>query len=318
MIVISHEEIESLKITPEEYLKWIEVSISEKKTAVLPPKISLKPEEGQFYNFMPSILPKQKVSGIKVVNRYPNRVPTLDSQILLYNLETGKNVAILDGNLITTMRTGAVAAHSILKLEKEATCVYSFIGLGNQARSTAYVLSSVLKNKAITFKLLRYKDQHVKFADFLKKYYSDEVTIIFVDTYEEAIRGSDVVISSVTYFDQDIVDDLSWFNEGVLLVPIHTRGFLNCDRYFDKIFADDKGHVEGFKYFSEFKHFSEVSDILEDNEKGRANNSEKIIAYNIGLGIHDLFFANKIFKKFTLTEKKEEINLNNIMDKYYL
>ena len=33
------------------------------------------------------------------------------------------------------------------------------------------------------------------------------------------------------------------------MVPVHTRGFSNCDLFFDKVFADDYGHVKHFKYF---------------------------------------------------------------------
>lgn len=313
---ISHEEIKALGILPDEYYKWISTSILEKNSTILPPKISLKPEEGQFYNFMPSILPNQNVAGIKVVNRYPNRVPTLDSQILLYNLKDGENIAILDGNLITTMRTGAVAAHSIKLFQQSKAKVYSFIGLGNQARATAFILSSTLKEKKIVFKLLKYKTQHIEFSEFLSRYYSDNLLIEFVESYEEAVRGSDVIISSVTYFQKDIVEDISWFKEGVLLVPIHTRGFLNCDQEFNKIFADDTDHVKGFKYFDNFKYFAEVTEVINNNKSGRENDTEKIIAYNIGLGIHDLFFANEIAKK--LNNDRPNIKLNNISDKYYL
>ena len=62
---------------------------------------------------MPVILPSINYGGVKLVTRYPKRNPSLDSEILLYDLKTGENVALMDGNWITTMRTGAVAAHSI-------------------------------------------------------------------------------------------------------------------------------------------------------------------------------------------------------------
>ena len=28
------------------------------------------------------------------------------------------------------------------------------------------------------------------------------------------------------------------------VIPVHTRGFQNCDLFFDKVFADDTDHVK--------------------------------------------------------------------------
>jgi ornithine cyclodeaminase len=79
-------------------------------------------------------------------------------------------------------------------------------------------------------------------------------------------------------------------------VPIHTRGFQNCDTTFDKVFADDTGHVQGFKYFNQFKHFAEISDVLKGENIGRSSDDERILSYNIGLGLHDVYFASKIIE----------------------
>jgi ornithine cyclodeaminase/alanine dehydrogenase-like protein (mu-crystallin family) len=78
------------------------------------------------------------------------------------------------------------------------------------------------------------------------------------------------------------------------VIPVHTRGFQNCDLFFDKVFADDTGHVKSFQYFDRFKQFAEVSDVLCGASGGRENNEERILVYNIGLAIHDIYFAHKI------------------------
>ena len=50
---------------------------------------------------MPVIIPYLNVAGVKEVIRYPERIPSLDSQIIIYDLNTGKPQAIMDGNWIT-------------------------------------------------------------------------------------------------------------------------------------------------------------------------------------------------------------------------
>ena len=55
MKIITHQDILNLNITPAEAYDWSEFVIKNKNTAILPPKISIKPEsmEGVFCNVMP-------------------------------------------------------------------------------------------------------------------------------------------------------------------------------------------------------------------------------------------------------------------------
>lgn len=71
---------------------------------------------------------------------------------------------------------------------------------------------------------------------------------------------------------------------------------MNCDLFFDKVYADDTDHVKHFKYFNQFKRFAEVSDVLNGAAEGRQSDSERILVYNIGLSMHDIYFAAKIYQ----------------------
>ena len=91
--------------------------------------------------------------------------------------------------------------------------------------------------------------------------------------------------------------DNARYQPGTLLIPIHTRGFQNCDLFFDKVYGDDTNHVKGFRYFSQFKRYNEFGNVLLGEDRGRENDDERIIAYNIGLGLHDVLFAHKIYER---------------------
>lgn len=318
MKILSHKDIMDLNIDPIKCYQWVEDMLSGKDKVILPAKTSIKPSDEVFYNVMPSILPEYNAAGVKIVTRYPERIPSLDSQIMMYDFESGKITAILDGNYITTMRTGAVAAHSIKLFAKENFEDIGFIGLGNQARATIKVLVSLLYNKKITLKLLKYKDQHKKFEEYVKILPgSDNIEIKLCDSYKETVKGSDVIVSSVTYFANDICED-DCFDEGCLVVPIHTRGFMNCDLFFDKVFADDTDHVKGFKYFDKFKKFSEVSDVIMRRSEGRVNDKERILVYNIGLSIHDVYFAEQIYRIANQKKIGTELNLHPPKQKFWI
>lgn len=58
MKIIDFEDIIKLNIPIDQSYKWAEEMIKDKKSAILPPKISMSPVEGSFCNVMPCILGK--------------------------------------------------------------------------------------------------------------------------------------------------------------------------------------------------------------------------------------------------------------------
>lgn len=314
MKIVGFEDIKKLNIDPITCYTWVSEMIEKKSTTILPPKISLSSKEGTFMNTMPCIL-NDKWAGIKVVNRYPEREPSLEGRIMLLDNSTGEFLALMDATWITAIRTGAVAAHSIIRFAKKNYSTLGIIGLGNTARSTLLILASVESEREFTIKLLKYKDQHLLFAKRFENY--KNINFVYVDTVEELVKGTDVVVSCVTYFGDDICSD-EYFDEGVLVVPVHTRGFTNCDLFFDKVYADDKGHVHHFKNFSKFKQFAEVSDVVNGLAVGRENDKERILAYNIGLSIHDINFAAHIYDLIKNNNEIVDVDMQNPNLKFWV
>lgn len=318
MKVISFEDIRNLKISPHTCFKWVSEMIVEKNKVLLPAKISIKPREGVFCNIMPCIIEKDNRcvwGGVKVVTRYPERIPSLDSKLLLLNAENGEFLALMDANWITAMRTGAVAAHSIMLLAKTNYSVLGILGLGNTARATLLVLASMMPEREFHVKLLRYKGQETFFMERFAEYSNLHFTC--VDNADLLVKGTDVVISAVTYLPEDLCED-ACFEPGVLVVPIHTLGFTNCDLFFDKVFADDYGHVHHFKNFDKFRYFAEISDVVNGKSVGRENDKERILAYNIGVSMHDINFGAHIYQLLWDDPDLTDINLHDPTEKFWI
>ena len=225
MKVIDFETIRNMGITPLQCYEWVSDMLTKKNETILPAKISMKPMNGVFYNVMPTVLLDDKRVGVKVVTRYPERNPSLESEILLYNLENGELLAILDGTYITAMRTGAVAAHSIKLLAKKDFKTLGFMGLGNTARATMKILEALFPDREMTIKLLKYKNQHEQFKDIFSS--NKNLKFEICDTCQQLVKGSDVIVSAVTV-------------PGCLHIVLHTR-FLSChtgapDPYWHKPF----------------------------------------------------------------------------------
>ena len=295
MKLVTFEDIKALDIPADTCMEWVSDTILRKGEMTLPAKISLAPREGSFMNTMPCFVRAADGhlwAGVKLVTRFPEKEPALDSKLILLDTESGEMVALMDADWITAIRTGAVAAHSIELLAKKGYTEVSFMGLGNTARATMLMLANCVKDRTLNVRLLRYKDQAELFAERFAEYGNLQFSI--VDSVGELIKGAEVLVSCVTYFGDDVAPDDA-FDEGILVVPVHTRGFTNCDLFFDKVFADDYGHVHHFRNFEKFKKFAEVSDVVNGRVSGRESDSERILAYNIGLSIHDIAFAAHIW-----------------------
>ncbi len=301
MKIVTNEDIQSLNIKPEQCVEWVREALLIKDQCQLPPKVSLHPQGNDFINTMPCILPPDyHTYGCKIVSRINGQHPALNSTLMVMDTHTGKMTAAMDADWITASRTGAVAALAIQTFKSSGANIYSFIGLGAMGYATLECLLALLKGQDIIIRLKRYKDHAEKCIEHFREY--SNVMWEIAETAEDLVMDADVVVSCITEAKDLLVKDTDLFKPGCLVVPVHTRGFQNCDLVFDKVFADDRGHVKDFRYFNHFKQFGEFSDVLQGKITGRDTDQQRILSYNIGLGLHDIFFGHQILS--LLTHKK--------------
>lgn len=307
MKIISQQQVRALNISPATCVEWIHDSFSLKQWADLPAKISVHPEEGEFFTSMPCLLPNPSQEevmqvakfdrhyfGIKEVHRLLHSIPSLGSDMLLYDAKTGELLALLDTDWITTMRTGAVAAVSSKALRKSNAKTYGMVGLGNTARATLLCILEQEPERHFHVKLVRYKDQAEQFVERFKGYAN--VSFEIVDSAAEMASDVDVFISCITNAQGLLVPDEQTFKPGVTVIPVHMRGLQNCDTTFDRVFGDDTDHVRGFKYFNQYRDYNEIGEVLAGRDIGRRSDEQRIIDYNYGLALHDVVYAAKIYE----------------------
>lgn len=106
--------------------------------------ISVDPPGG-FLGLMPALTPGGL--GLKAVTFYPSNaalgIPTHMATIFLVDAETGIPLAIMDGRLITEMRTAAVSAVATKLLARADAKILAIFGSGVQARSHVEALRVV-------------------------------------------------------------------------------------------------------------------------------------------------------------------------------
>lgn len=314
MKIISKARIAALDIAPATCVEWVKESFSIKKHSQLPAKISVHPSGVDFYTAMPCLLPDSYDRYcLKLVSRLKDAVPALSSLIQLYETSSGRLLSLMDGDWITAMRTGAVATLAAQTFRRSGEIVYSFVGLGNVAVATMLCLLESEPDIHHNVLLFRYKDAAEIFIERFRGY--GNVTFSICDSLPEMFSASDVIFSCITQADGLLCEDENCFRPGVLLVPVHTRGFQNCDLFFDKVFADDTAHVQNFKYFKQYRYYAEIEDVIEGKAEGRTGDEERIISYNVGLGLHDALFASKIYG---MVDDVPEVELEKEQKKLWL
>ena len=305
MKYITFDDIKGLNITPQQSYEWIDYVLRNRDKFILPTKVRIPLEESDYCNVMPCSMPDGKFFGLKVINRSEARREAgelnLDSQILLYNYDDANLKAIMDGNYITTIRTAAVATHSIMNFADNYETI-AMVGLGNIGVAIGDIFFELIKDRKVTVKLFKYKNHCERFIERFGKY--DNITFVVCDTYDELMKDSDLVISSVTYAASDFCDP-SVYKPGCTILPVHMRGFMECDLQFDHMIVSDMVRAKGFKYFDSYKKVTLTDDILEGKVKVRENPEDRVLIYNLGLAITDLYFASKIYELISKEDSED-------------
>lgn len=288
---------------------WTEEVWKKQDEFILPTKTHTWQGESGRYITMPCVMPNEDVAGVKFISRNVddvNGLPKRNSNIMLQKISEEGLYAVVDGMWITSMRTGACAYYNATTFAKKEPETLAIYGLGTAARAFMFFWYNLYK-KPITVKLMPYKNQVELFTQRFPELYESglqaenqqsRIKYKIVNSIEE-LFDSDIVVSCVSFAHSVICENDNVFKKGCNIVPVHTSGFQNCDLFFDKVFVDDIGHVEGYRYFEQFKErMIRITDVTNRVKPGRESDDERTIVYNGGLAIFDIYWAKKILKKY--------------------
>src|SRR6266545_2714817 len=143
---------------------------------------------GGFFGMMPALT--SDGLGLKAVTFYPSNaergIPTHMANIFLVDPETGTPLAVMNGRLITEMRTAAVSAAATKLLASPDAKILAILGSGVQARSHAEALQLVRE-----FEEIRVWSRTREHA----KRFAKEISVKPMSA-EEAVRNADVVVTA--------------------------------------------------------------------------------------------------------------------------
>jgi thiomorpholine-carboxylate dehydrogenase len=151
--------------------------------------------------------------AVKVVTLYHENagteIPTHQAVILVFNKDNGSPLAVLDGRLITEMRTAAGSAAAARKLAVTNHAVVTIMGNGVQARSHIKALAEVTE-----FEELRLWSRN----EAKGKSLAEEVGAIYIASAEQAVRDADIV-ACTTAAKEPIVKG-AWLKAGAFVSAV--------------------------------------------------------------------------------------------------
>ena len=183
MHVLSQEDVERL-LDVDLLLKRLERAFVELSAgrASVPARIAAYVPEHGLLGAMPGYV--DGVLAAKLVTLFPGHDPSHQALIAVFDTETGTPSAVMDGTHITAVRTGASSAVATRALAREDAKVLAVLGAGVQGRSHLDAVRRVRR-----FEEVRVASRTRAHAEAL----AQEVGATASETFEDAIRGADVV-----------------------------------------------------------------------------------------------------------------------------
>ena len=256
--------------------------------------ISVDPPGG-FLGLMPALTPDGL--GLKAVTFYPPNaergIPTHMATIFLVDPQTGTPLAIMDGRLITEMRTAAVSAVATKLLASPHAKVLAILGSGVQARSHVEALRVVRQ-----FEEIRVWSPTFEHA----RQFAKEISGTAVSA-EQAVRDADVIVT-VTSSRTPVLKG-AWLKSGC---HVNAIGACRPDwRELDDeamqnnvVFVDSREGAmkeSGDVILSGAKIYAELGEVLGGKVPAREN--ETTIFKSLGMAVEDIAAATLVYRAAT-------------------
>ena len=246
-------------------------------------------EHHGFFGVMPAVY--GDLMGAKLVTLYPRNagtaLPTHQGIIALLRATTGEPLAMMDGRLITEMRTAAVTAVAIKHLSKADAKVLAILGSGVQARAHFAALRCVRE-----FEEVRVWSRN----DINARTLAGEIGARAMSA-EEAVRDADVVVT-VTHASQPVLLG-KWVKPGALVAAVGAVGAHNrevdSEAMQGAVVVDSReaALVEaGEILMSDASIYGELGEIVAGTKPKPT--TERVVFKSLGLAVEDLAAARLV------------------------
>jgi ornithine cyclodeaminase/alanine dehydrogenase-like protein (mu-crystallin family) len=250
--------------------------------------LSISRHDG-FLGVMPA---SGRALGAKLVTFYPqnNKVPTHHAMVLLFRPETGEPLAVMDGRLITEMRTAAVSAVATKLLARTDTKKLTILGSGVQARSHLEAL-----------RLVRSFGEVKVWSPRNAERFAQEFNVHATGSPEEAVRGADVIVVATAATTPVLRGE--WLAPGVHINAVGATQ-PNWRELDDEVLRRSRIYVESREpalkesgdVIAAGKEPTEIGEVIAGKHAGRKSTDEITLFKSVGVAVEDIAAAELVLK----------------------
>jgi ornithine cyclodeaminase/alanine dehydrogenase-like protein (mu-crystallin family) len=235
MLVITRSDLDQVFEMSDAFSAVAEAARAWSAGAVMvPPRVSLHARATGLETLVMPGAVEDSFTGAKIwyaAGGEPGLLSSSSAVILLFDPIYGE--VLLDGELITDLRTGAMTGLAARQLAPRDASIVSIAGAGIQARTQALALIHAIPTVAevrITSRNRNRRDAFVAALESEIRGSGSHVSVRPVDSPEEASRGADILVAATTAH-SPVIDD-SWVKETALVCGVgsHDRRSAEIDR----------------------------------------------------------------------------------------
>jgi ornithine cyclodeaminase/alanine dehydrogenase-like protein (mu-crystallin family) len=273
-------------------------------TTFLKPKIQLDIVPGLFFQSLVGAAKEPPIAVTKWIgvasDNAKRDLPVINSLIVLNDLETGRPVAILDGNWITAARTAAMTAVAAKYMARADSEVMSFIGCGVQAHSHLAALARVLPRLR---RVIAFSRSQASAEGLVKAATTLGLAAEIATDVRAAVEAADVLVTGVSPSSNTPFIDPSWTKPGVFVGavdlgrPLHRA---DLRQVFATIATDDHkqsaeiGATGKLAFAGPFD--ADLGELASGQRPGRQADADKVMFLFPGLGLGDLAVAIAVYQ----------------------
>ncbi|WAJ39300.1 ornithine cyclodeaminase family protein [Pseudomonas sp. GOM7] len=251
------------------------------------------------------IISMKASSGGFLDNPSTHGVPNGMGSVLLFDARSCALICVMDGSLLTGLRTGASGAVSVKALARANATKVTCIGTGNQARMQIRAISLVRPIEVI-HAWSRTPETRERFKADIEGELG--IPVILADSKKEAVEQADILITTTR--GKGPLVQASWVKPGTHIVAIGTD--MKGKQEFEpeifrhaKIVNDsiaqciDKGetwHALNERVIGLDDIHGELGEILLGTKPGRQSDEEITLFDSTGMAIQDNTTAEKIYR----------------------
>ena len=297
LLLLNAEDVRNLIDLPTLF-GALEVALRELSAgnASVPPRTVARTPTG-FLGSMPGYLPGTLEAKLVAVfpRNHDRGLPSHQALIALFDEDSGAPLCVMDGTVITAVRTGATAAVAARALARDGASSLAVLGAGVQGRSHLDAFPRLFELDDI-----RVASRDPRHAETLA---GSHPRARVVGSFEEAVRGADLVCCC-TDADEPVIEH-AWLASGAHVSSVGVGAEVDeATVRASSIFVEWRGAAENPPPTGSAElqgldptSIAEIGEVLAGAHPGRRSDTELTLYKSTGHAVEDAAAARQVFDR---------------------